>query len=206
MTAPNNAAENRVEIGARVPRSHRPFLRWLALRILQVCGWRLDVRIPDQPKLLLLAAPHTSNWDGFFAVVAMIALDLRLGLFVKHTLFKTPFAGIFRALDAIPIDRRAAGGLVAQTIQAYNERTELLIGLAPEGTRKRVDKWKRGFHLIATGAKVQVVCAYLDYGKKIVGTGLVLDCTDDYAADLEKVQAFYRTITPSCPERFSASA
>lgn len=203
MSFPHDAARNRVEIGARVPRSNRPFLRWLALRILQVCGWRLDVNIPDEPRLLLLAAPHTSNWDGFFAVVAMIALDLRLGLFVKHTLFKTPFAGIFRALDAIPIDRRAAGGLVAQTIQAFNDRPQLLIGLAPEGTRKRVEKWKRGFHLIATGAGIPVVCAYLDYGKKVVGTGLVMHCSEDYAGDLEKIQAFYRTITPNCPENFS---
>ena len=90
-------------------------------------------------------------------------------------------------------------------MQAFDGRSELLIGLAPEGTRRRVEKWKRGFHLIATGANVPVVCAYVDYGRKTIGTGLVLQRCGEYAADLEKIQAFYRTITPRCPERFSAA-
>lgn len=203
MSSSPRAGVDRVEIGASVPRTHRPLLRRLARAILRLCGWRLDVQLPDSPKLILLAAPHTSNWDGFYAIVAMIALDLRLGLFVKHTMFRAPFVGMLNALGAIPIDRRAAGGLIGQTVEAFNQRPQLLIGLAPEGTRKRVDKWKRGFHLIATGAGVPVVCAYLDYGRKVVGTGLALQCGEDFQADLERVQAFYRTIQPCRPENFS---
>jgi len=193
-----------VDIGPRVPRTGRPVLRWLALRLLGACGWRLDVHLPDEPKLVVLAAPHTSNWDGFFAIVAMLALDLQLGLFVKHTLFRPPFRGLLTWLGAIPIDRTAAGGLVAQTVNAFNTRPQLLIGLAPEGTRYRATQWKRGFHLIAHGAQVPIVCAYLDYARKVVGTGPVLPPTHDYAQDLETIQAFYRTITPKRPERFSA--
>lgn len=203
MSDSSRAVADRVEIGAGVPRTHRPFLRRVARVLLRICGWRLDVRIPDAPKLVLLAAPHTSNWDGFFAIVAMIALDLRLGLFVKHTMFNTPLAGMLKALGAIPIDRTAAGGLIGQTIQAFNERHQLLIGLAPEGTRRPVEKWKRGFHLIATGAGVPVVCAYLDYRRKVVGTGLVIKQCTDFDTDLQQIQAFYRTVTPCCPENFS---
>lgn len=203
MPDSNRAVADRVEIGAGVPRTHRPILRRVARVLLRLCGWHLDIHIPDAPKLLMLAAPHTSNWDGFFAIVTMIALDLRLGLFVKHTMFETPLAGMLNALGAIPIDRTAAGGLIGQTIQAFNERPQLLIGLAPEGTRRRVEKWKRGFHLIATGAGVPVVCSYLDYRRKVVGTGLIIDRCTDYDRDLEQIQAFYRTITPRCPENFS---
>lgn len=201
----NGAAGNRVEIGARVPRSARPVLSWLALRLLALLGWRLDVHLPDEPKLVVLAAPHTSNWDGFFAILAMLAMDLRLGLFVKHTAFDTVLGGLLRKLDAIPIDRTAASGLVTQTVDAFNTRPQLMIGLAPEGTRHLVKKWKRGFYLIAQGAQVPIICAYVDYGRKTIGSGLCLKPTGDYANDLASIQAFYRTITPKCPERFSAA-
>lgn len=204
MPTPLHAATDRVEIGANVPRTHRPVLRWIARKLLHLCGWHLDVRIPDAPRLVILAAPHTSNWDGFFAITAMIALDLRLALFVKHTMFRFPFRNLLRWVGATPIDRRAAGGLIGQTVQAFRDNPQFVIALAPEGTRKRVDLWKRGFHLIATGAGVPVVCAYLDYGRKVVGTGLVIEQCTDYDGDLARVQAFYRTIQPARPENFSA--
>jgi 1-acyl-sn-glycerol-3-phosphate acyltransferase len=193
-----------IEIGARVPRRPHRVLRWMALRLLELMGWRLDIRVPDEPRLLLLAAPHTSNWDGVLAILAMLALELRLGLFVKHTAFAGVLGGVLRRVGAIPINRSAPGGLIGQTIGAFERRPALLVGIAPEGTRQRVDKWKRGFHLIAAGANVPILCAYIDYARKVVGTGPLLQPTADYAADLEAVQAFYRTITPRAPERFHA--
>lgn len=197
--------EHVIDIGPRVPRTQRPVLRAMASGVLKLLGWRLDVHLPDTPKQVILAAPHTSNWDGVLAVLAMLAMELRMGLFVKHTAFNHRLLGpILRRVGAIAIDRTAPGGLVSQTIDAFRERPELLIGIAPEGTRKRVQKWKRGFHLIAQGAKVPIVCAYIDYRTKVVGTGLVMDSSDDYARDLEAVQAFYRTITPHTPANFSA--
>jgi len=194
-----------IDIGARVPRTDRPLLRWCALRLLGLLGWRLDIRLPDEPKLVVLAAPHTSNWDGVLAVLAMLAMQLRLGLFVKHTAFEGRFVGsILRKVGAIPIDRSAPGGIISQTVETFRTRPGLVIGIAPEGTRKRVDKWKRGFYLIADGAQVPMVCAYIDYARKTVGTGPVLKSTGDYAHDLETIQAFYRTITPKRPDHFSA--
>ncbi|MEK6805146.1 MAG: lysophospholipid acyltransferase family protein [Pseudomonadota bacterium] len=193
-----------VKIGEHVPRTHFRFAQWLARRLLRWAGWRLEVQLPDEPKMVVLAAPHTSNWDGYYAIVSMVALNLRLGLFVKHSMFRWPFRGLLNTLGAIPINRTAAGGLVGQTVQAFHDHPQLLIGLAPEGTRGRVQKWKRGFYLIALEAQVPIVCAYLDYQRRVTGIGLVLNPTGDYAADLEKIQAFYRTITPRRPENFSA--
>lgn len=203
MPSSSRVDADRVEIGASVPRTQRPVLAWLARRLLRLCGWRLDIVLPDAPRMVVLAAPHTSNWDGFFAITTMLALNLRLGLFAKHTMFGPPFGALLRWVGAIPIDRRAAGGLVGQTVQAFHQRPQLVIALAPEGTRKRNAEWKRGFHLIASGAGVPVVCAYLDYGRKVIGTGLILDRCGDYATDLAQVQAFYRTITPHTPANFS---
>ena len=198
--------EHVIDIGPRVPRARHPALRWCALRLLGLLGWRLDIRLPDEPRLVVLAAPHTSNWDGVLAVLTVLATELRIGLFVKHTAFHNRFIGaILRAADAIPIDRSASGGVVAQTVDAFRTREHLVIGIAPEGTRKRVEKWKRGFYLIAEEAEVPIVCAYLDYGRKVVGTGLQLRPSGLYARDLEQIQSFYRTITPKRPENFNAS-
>jgi 1-acyl-sn-glycerol-3-phosphate acyltransferase len=193
-----------LDVGPRVPRSPHRLLRWGALRVLDLLGWRIDVRLPDEPRMVILAAPHTSNWDGVLAVLAILALELRMGLFVKHTAFKGFVGRILQRVGAIRIDRTAPGGVVSQTVDAFRTRPQLLIGIAPEGTRQRVDKWKRGFYLIAKDAQVPMVCAYIDYGRKTVGTGPVLKASGDYAADLERIQAFYRTIVPKRPENFSA--
>jgi 1-acyl-sn-glycerol-3-phosphate acyltransferase len=198
--------EHVVDIGPRVPRAAHPVLRWVALRLLGLLGWRLEVRFPDEPKFIILGAPHTSNWDGVIGVLAMLAMELRLALYVKHTAFHSPVVGdILRGLDAFPVDRTAPGGVVAQTVAAFRERPQLVIAIAPEGTRKRVEKWKRGFYLIAREAGVPMVLAYLDYGRKVVGTGPVLRASGDYARDLEAIQAFYRTIQPRRPGNFNAS-
>lgn len=194
-----------VNIGPRVPRTARPVLRWCALRLLALLRWRLDVNLPDEPKLVILAAPHTSNWDGVLAILAMLAMDLRVGLFVKHTAFDGMLGRVLRNMGAIPIDRTASGGVVAQTVEAFRTRPQLMIGIAPEGTRKRVQKWKRGFYLIAQDAQVPIVCAYLDYARRVVGTGTPLRISGDYARDLETIQAFYRDIVPKRPENFSAT-
>jgi len=197
--------EHVIDIGPRVPRSPHRLLRWGALRVLDLLGWRIEVRLPDEPRMVILAAPHTSNWDGVLAVLTILALELRMGLFVKHTAFKGFIGRILHRVGAIPIDRSAPGGVVAQTVDAFRTRPDLLIGMAPEGTRQRVQKWKRGFYLIAQDARVPIVCAYIDYSRKVVGTGLTLKASGDYAKDLEAIQAFYRTIVPKRPENFSAA-
>jgi 1-acyl-sn-glycerol-3-phosphate acyltransferase len=198
--------EHVIDLGPRVPRTApHPVLRWLAQRILSWMGWRLDMHLPDEPKMVVLGAPHTSNWEGVLAVLAVLAMELRIGLFVKHTAFKNPVVGrILRGLDAVPIDRSARGGVVTQTVAAFRARDQLAIAIAPEGTRRRVEKWKRGFYLIAQEAGVPIVCAYVDYRRKVVGTGPVLRASGDYARDLETIQAFYRGIVPKHPGNFAA--
>ena len=192
-----------IDIGPRVPRRPHPLLRWGASSLLRLAGWRVDAHFPNEPRLVVLAAPHTSNWDGWFAILAMLTMEIQLGLFVKHTAFKGIIGSWLRGVGAIPIDRTAPGGLVAQTVEAFRTREQLVIGIAPEGTRSKVPKWKRGFYLIAQQAQVPIVCAYVDYATKTVGTGPVFRTTGDYPKDLEAIQSFYRTITPKHPENFS---
>lgn len=193
-----------MELGDQVPQTRSPLRRWLGRTILRCSGWTLEMDLPNVPKMVVLAAPHTSNWDFVFAVAAIFALNLRINLFAKHTLFRWPFGGFLRWAGLIPVDRRAANGIVGQTTAAFAQRQQLMIGLAPEGTRRRVGKWKSGFWQITKGAQVPIVCAYLDYRRKVVGSGLVLMPGSDYETDLAKILAFYRTIKPCRPENFAA--
>lgn len=192
-------------LGDRIPQQRHPLRQRLALGLLRLLGWKLDIHLPNEPKMVVLAAPHTSNWDGLFALAAILAIGIRINWFAKHTLFRPPFRKLLQALGGIAIDRSAAGGVVRETHRAFASQAQLVLGLAPEGTRARAEKWKSGFYQIAMTAQVPIVCAYLDYARKVVGTGLVLQPSGDYAADLQQIQAFYRTITPRHPARFAVN-
>ncbi|WP_028081382.1 lysophospholipid acyltransferase family protein [Solimonas soli] len=192
-----------IEIGASVPRHRRPLLRIAGRCVLRAGGWRLQVRIPDQPKLIVIAAPHTSNWDFVFGLAAVLALELELHWFGKHTIFKGPWGRMFRALGGIAIDRGAAGGVVRQTARTFGECEQLVIGLAPEGTRTRVARWKRGFYHMASEAGVPVLVAGIDYREKRVLTGPMFKPSGDWDADMAPVFAFYRGVAAKRPENFA---
>lgn len=191
---------DQVEIGAAIPRRRRPFFAALGRLVLRAGGWHLAIKLPDTPKLVVIAAPHTSNWDFVFGLAAILALDLDLRWFGKHTIFKGPWGALFRALGGIPIDRSAAGGVVAQTARAFADSPQLVVGLAPEGTRSRVSHWKRGFYHLARSAQVPVAAAYIDYRRKLIGCELLFRPTGDWDADMAPVFDFYRGITAKKPE------
>jgi len=195
-----------VEVGARVPRIHNRFMIALGRSILWLFGWRMDIRLPDEPRLMVIAAPHTSNWDFVFGMATILAAGLRLNWYAKHTLFAGIWGGFFRALGGVPVDRAAPGGVVTQTAALYKQADQLLIGLAPEGTRSQVTRWKRGFHHIALAASIPVVVAYIDYRLKVVGIGFIFRPTADWDADMKPVFNFYRGITPKRPQDFSVEA
>ena len=193
-----------MEIAPEIPRWGNSFSRWFGLAVLRLFGWKLEVVLPSQPKMVVIAAPHTSNWDFVFGLAAILALQIRLHWFGKHTIFRAPFRGVLIKLGGIPIDRGATGGVVHQTTLQFQQKPQLLIGLAPEGTRSLAPKWKSGFYQIANAAQVPILAAYLDYKNKVIGLGPLIQPSGDYNADLEKIQSFYRGIQPCHPEKFSA--
>lgn len=188
----------------QLPRWGNACTQALGRAVLRAFGWRLEVRLPDVPKLVVIAAPHTSNWDFVFALAAILALRVRVHWFGKHTLFRWPFRRILTALGGIAIDRSAAIGVVRQTTQQFAAHERLLIGLAPEGTRSLAPHWKSGFYQIALAAGVPIVPAYLDYRTRTIGLGPTLHPSGDYAADLETLQSFYRGVTARHPQNFAA--
>lgn len=192
-----------VEAGPSVPRAPGAFKYWLGRSILRAAGWSIDVRLPDEPKLIVIAAPHSSNWDFVYGVAAIFVTQLRFNLFAKHTLFEGPLGWLFRAVGGIPVDRSAPGGMVAETVRIIRSREQLLLALTPEGTRSRVTPWKRGFWHIAQAAEIPVAVAYIDYRRKKAGVEWVFRPTGDWEHDMRPVFEFYRGVGAKIPENFA---
>lgn len=172
------------------------FVRWLGRGILRMGGWRMEGAFPDLPKAVLIGAPHSSNWDGLWGFGAKMALGLDVRILGKDSLFKVPVLGhVLRRLGVIAVDRSAAQDVVEQAAQMIRQADHFWYGLAPEGTRKQVDRWKTGFWKIARAADVPVVPAYFHYGRKVLGIGPVLDLSDDMDADLRRIRDWYSQVS-----------
>lgn len=181
-----------VRVGPRVPRRGNAFSRGFARLLLRLMGWRLLGTVPDEPKMILIGAPHTSNMDGFIGLATLTALGVHAGTMIKDSAFKGLMGPILRWFGAIPIDRRSPKGVVEQSVDAFRQNAKLLLLLAPEGTRSAATEWKRGFYHIASSAQVPILPAACDYRNKRVTFGPLLWPAGDFAADFAILLAFYR--------------
>jgi len=171
---------------------------------LKLNGWRRVGRLPDVPRCVMIAAPHTSNWDAPIALAMVFAFRFKAHWLVKHTAFRWPFQGVLTWLGGIPINRTKSTDVVTQMVEELKRRTELVLLISPEGTRKKVHRWKTGFYHIALGAGVPLVLAFLDYARKEGGLGPVFHPTGDLKADMAEILGFYATVTGRHPERMGA--
>jgi 1-acyl-sn-glycerol-3-phosphate acyltransferase len=174
----------------RVP--DNPLARWIGRSILRAGGWRMVGEFPDIPKLVLVGAPHSSNWDGVWGFAAKLALGLDIKILGKRELFWWPLGPLLRRLGVIAVDRHAARGVVEQLATLIDSTDKFWFGLAPEGTRKPVRQWKSGFWKIARAAGVPVLPAYFHYPDKVIGIGPPVELSDDMAADMARLRAWYR--------------
>lgn len=174
-------------------------LQGLARLILRAGGWTLVGEVPAIDKAVVIAAPHTSNWDGFWMIVCKIALNFRLRFFAKHTLFWWPLGPLLRSLGAIPIERGKGGANVDKLVQLFASSDQLFLALAPEGTRRWKPYWKSGFYRIAEAAKVPLVLAFIDYRDKRAGIGPQIELRATVEETLAEIRAFYATCTAAIP-------
>ena len=165
----------------------RRLCRWIVVR----AGWKLVGEFPNVPKLVFVAAPHSSWWDGVWGLLFKVALGLDASFMAKRELFFWPLGPLLRRLGAIPIERSAAHGVVPQMVQRFAASERLWLGIAAEGTRKKVRKWKSGFWHIAREAGVPVMLVYFHYPEKTIGVGPLLETTPDLDADMARIRAFY---------------
>ncbi len=164
-------------------------------------GWTVEGEIPKPRRFVIIAAPHTSNWDFVYFVGGTRALGLKASFMGKSQLFTWPFGGLMRDMGGIPVERSRSTNAVAAMISEFARREEFMLTIAPEGTRGNVRTWRTGFYQIALGAKVPMVCGLMDYARKVVGLGPAMMPTGDYASDMIAVRRYYANCTPRYPEK-----
>ena len=171
------------------PRIYPRWLRWFAATWLRMLGWKLVGRFPDEKQLLIVVAPHSSAWDALYGLLIKVAAGIDIRFMAKREAFWFPLGLLLKGLGAIPIDRRAAHGVVGETVAGFRSNPNAWFLLAPEGTRKAVKKWKSGFWHIARQAQVPVCAMYIHYPDKCFG---IVDgtfrMTEDMDGDIEKIR------------------
>lgn len=190
-------------LGDAVPQRGGVFSKLIGRSVLAFLGWRLEGEFPNKPKFVIILAPHTSNWDFIVGMAGRLTLGLYANWLGKHTIFFWPLGVLLRRLGGIPVNRSSSHGMVEQVVDQFHEREKLVLGLSPEGTRKRVEKWKTGFYHIALQSNVPIVPVYLDYGHKILGIGPMMTPTGDSQKDLSEIGTFFSNIQAKHPELFS---
>lgn len=168
------------------------FSRWLGRTVLNIFGWRVDGVIPDVKRVLIIAAPHTSNWDFVFAMAAVLGLNLRIRWLGKHTIFKPGVTWFMRWLGGIPINRADPKGIVESVVELSRIEGGVALGLAPEGTRKKVVKWKTGFLRLANDLDCEILLFGFDFPGKRLVLGHLFQPTGDNEADLVFIRAYYK--------------
>lgn len=184
--------------GNYLPRS--PMAEWVGRTALRLLGWRIEGELPKLDKFVAIGAHHTSNWDFVIFIAVKFVLRLNARWFGKHSIFSWPFAGLMRRWGGIAIHRERQGNTVEQAVQAFSAHQQFVLILSPEGTRKKVERWKMGFYHIALGAGVPIVLAALDYQQRRVVIGPSVMPTGDEAADLKMILVFFRSYLPKKPE------
>jgi 1-acyl-sn-glycerol-3-phosphate acyltransferase len=191
-------------IGPEIQHGMEPLPRWrhtAGRLILRLIGWDVVTPPPKDPKMVMMAAPHTSNWDTFLMLVAASVYRVRIRFLVKDTLFWWPMGPLLRAFGGIPIDRSGNLGLVEQAAQVLREADRMMLAVAPSGTRTRTERWRSGFYWIAVQAQVPLVCGILDYGRKRASFGPRIEVTGDIRRDMDAIRAAYEGVTGKDPSK-----
>jgi 1-acyl-sn-glycerol-3-phosphate acyltransferase len=173
------------------PKLNSRFWPWLARVLLRLSGWRLLGELPNVPKLIMIGAPHSSYWDGYYGLLMKIGLGININIIIKREVLDGPLGIILRPIGMIPINRSAALNVVGQMVQRFDGCERMWLGITPEGTRKKVKHWKSGFLRIAHEANVPIQTLFIDYPTKSFTLGPVVHATDDHDADMVKIRELF---------------
>ena len=178
-----------------------PFLGLFFRLAARLAGWKIIGDVPNYPKIVLIGAPHTSNWDYLLFLYGITAKRLRINVLIKNTLFWPPLGTILRFLGGIPINRTKSYNVIKQGIEFINAVDETIILIMPEGTRSYTEKWKSGFYHIAYGAKVPLILAKVDAKNKAILVGEEFPISGDYEKDIIQIQARFAPYMPKSPTK-----
>lgn len=168
------------------------FLRWVGRVGLRLSGgWKINGQMPDVKKAIIPIAPHTSNWDFPVGVFVMLAMGLKLNYLGKASLFRFPIKSLMLKLGGIPIDRSAANGVVGKMVSEFENQNQLILVITPEGTRKKVKQWKKGFLHMAQQANVPIIPVAMDFARRAIDIGPAMMVTGEIEKELERVKSFF---------------
>lgn len=177
------------------------FVEWAMVAWYRWSGWKVHGELPPFPKMVIVGASHTSNWDFLVFLGTVRAVGRHVRFIGKHTLFKGAMGGFMRGLGGIPIDRSARQDLVSQVVDQIEQHDDFVLIVAAEGTRSYTTRWRSGFYQIALKAGIPIVCAGPDYPSKSGVFGPVIHPTGDFDKDMEPAFAFFKSLRPKHPER-----
>jgi 1-acyl-sn-glycerol-3-phosphate acyltransferase len=173
------------------PRVNARWRRWLGVLMQRLTGWRIAGNMPDISKVLLIVAPHTSNWDFLVGISAVWALGLRVRFLGKHTLFRPPLGWLMRWSGGVPVNREAPQGLVPQAVEAIRDADAIFLAITPAGTRSSTRPWKSGFYHIAHAAGVPILPVAFDGARRTIRLLEPFETSGDFASEIPRLRALY---------------
>lgn len=181
------------------------FVRRFLLLLYRARGWKAVGQPPESRRCIIIAAPHTSNWDFVNYLGLTADIGIRTHFMAKLSLFRWPLGGFMRQMGGVAIDRRQSANVVQVMVDEFARRREFMLTVAPEGTRGKAQKWRTGFYQIAMAAQVPMVVGFMDYAKRTGGLGPSIWPTGDFRADMARIYEVYRNCTARFPERTAQS-
>ncbi len=173
--------------------------------LLRLLGWKTHGFVVPEKKCIIIGVPHTSAWDFIISYLFYTSMGGKANVLVKKEFFFWPVGYFIRKMGGLPIDRSKGANVIRQTVQLFNEREEMHLAMTPEGTRKRVTRWKGGFHTLAKNANIPVYLGSFDWGIKQISIWEKFELSDDYNEDIKRMKDFYREkgIKGKFPEQFT---
>ncbi len=175
-------------------------LRKIARFGINISGWTIKGRVPDEERIVIIAAPHTSNWDFILAMLAIFGLNIKLRWLGKHSIFKPGFKNFFKWLGGIPVYRDNPSNLIDNVVKIVKKEKSIVIAMTPEGTRKKVKRWKTGFLRIAKQTHSKILLISIDAPTKSIEIGNIFNPTGNSEEDLEFIQKYYSSFKGINPQ------
>ena len=191
-----------VNIPERFLAQRNRLLSYVGTCLLSVTGWKVTGQIPDMKKLLVILAPHTSNWDFVYGMAMVLSLKMKIYWLGKHSLFKKGVTRLLKSLGGIPVNRNDSKNIINDVLDIANREGGILIGLSPEGTRKKAEKWKSGFLRMAQSMECPILLVAIDYPSKEISFRELFYPTGDNQRDIEYLKKYYKDLMGKIPEHF----
>lgn len=183
--------------------SEKTLKRRLSKWILSITGWKISDNLPDLDKMVVVVAPHTSNWDFLYGRCYAYIQRIHPNYMIKSELFFWPLGWLLKRNGGIPVYRKSGKNSVEQMVELIQKREKIILGIAPEGTRKRVEKWKTGFYYIAKEANIPLALVYLDYQRKEMGCMQIMNVSGNFEQDMSKIEQLYKNKVAHTPAFFN---